>query len=107
MKDERRSVDGKLREKAELFRFIVESAEDYAIFTTDVERRVTSWNTGAERLMGWTEAEFVDHLVSRLAEQLVLGPLGEGDLRHELWFNPVDGLAHRRLAVIEGLGLLA
>src|SRR3954463_7475211 len=59
MIDERRNVDGKLREKAELFRFIVESAEDYAIFTTDVERCVTSWNTGAERLMGWTEAEFL------------------------------------------------
>src|SRR4051794_32908052 len=45
------------RERAELFRFIVESAEDYAIFTTDIERRVTSWDVGGERLMGWSEAE--------------------------------------------------
>ena len=51
--------DERLRERAELFRLIVESAEDYAIFTTDLQRRVTSWNAGAERLMGWTEAEFI------------------------------------------------
>ena len=43
----------------ELFRVIVESAEDHAIFTTDLERRVTSWNIGAVRLMGWSEAEIV------------------------------------------------
>src|SRR4051794_27784395 len=59
MSDAQRNGNGQLRQEAELFRLIVESAEDYAIFTTDVERRVTSWNTGAERLMGWTEAEFV------------------------------------------------
>ena len=45
--------------RAQLFRFIVESVEDYAIFTVDLERRVTSWNAGSERVMGWSEAEFV------------------------------------------------
>ncbi len=58
MVDDRAQADESQRERAELFRFIVESAEDYAIFTTDIERRVTSWNVGAERLMGWSEAEF-------------------------------------------------
>src|SRR4051812_19986880 len=59
MTDEPVHDDASHRERAELFRYIVESAEDYAIFTTDLERRGTSWNTGAERLMGWTEAEFI------------------------------------------------
>lgn len=36
---------------------ILESAADYAIFTIDPEGRVTSWNAGAENLLGWREAE--------------------------------------------------
>ena len=38
-----------------LFRNIVQSATEYAIFTTDHEGRVTSWNTGGgatARLLG-------------------------------------------------------
>ena len=46
-------------EREELYRFMVESATDFAIFSTDLERRVTIWNTGAERLMGWSEAEIL------------------------------------------------
>ena len=34
----------------ERYRLIVESATDFAIFTPDAERRVTSWNHGAELL---------------------------------------------------------
>lgn len=58
MSDDSRQVDLQ-REHAELFKFIVESAVDYAIFTTDLERKVRSWNTGSERLMGWTEEEIL------------------------------------------------
>lgn len=46
-------------ESQELFHLMVESATDYAIFSLDRERRVTSWNTGAERIFGYTEAEIV------------------------------------------------
>jgi PAS domain S-box-containing protein len=42
---------------AELFRLIVESASDFAIFTTDRASRITTWSTGAERLLGFSEAE--------------------------------------------------
>jgi len=45
--------------KAELFELIVESATDFAIFTADPRRVVTSWNLGAERLFGYSEAEMV------------------------------------------------
>ena len=48
-----------LRERGDLFRHMVESAEDFAIFSTDSGRRITSWNVGAERLMGWTEPEIL------------------------------------------------
>jgi two-component system CheB/CheR fusion protein len=46
-----------LRSSEERLRLIVESATDYAIFSTDLERRITIWNSGAERLLGYSEAE--------------------------------------------------
>lgn len=38
---------------------ILDSATDYAIVATDPQGRVTRWNTGAERTLGWTEAEML------------------------------------------------
>src|SRR4051812_38641749 len=35
----------------ELLRLIFESARDFAIFSTDADGIVTSWNAGAERLL--------------------------------------------------------
>jgi two-component system CheB/CheR fusion protein len=46
-----------LRASEEKLRLIVENVRDYAIFATDLERRITSWNVGAERLLGYAEAE--------------------------------------------------
>ena len=43
----------------ERLRLVVENAREFAIFSTDLERNVTSWNTGAERLLGFTENEIV------------------------------------------------
>ncbi|MFO1081350.1 MAG: PAS domain S-box protein [Reyranellaceae bacterium] len=43
----------------ELLRLIIESAVDYAIFSTDRGGLVTSWNTGAERVLGYAEAEIL------------------------------------------------
>lgn len=41
------------------YRLAVESASDYAIFTTDLTGRITTWNAGAQNLMGWTQEEAV------------------------------------------------
>ncbi|MCA1639250.1 MAG: PAS domain S-box protein [Acidobacteria bacterium] len=43
----------------ELLGFMLEHAKDYSIFTTDAENRVTSWNAGAERFFGYSEAEIL------------------------------------------------
>ncbi len=43
----------------ERMRFLVESAKDYAIFTADVDRNVTSWNVGAEKFFGYAESEIL------------------------------------------------
>lgn len=46
-----------LRSSEERLRMVVENATEYAIFSTDMERRVTIWNSGAQRLLGYNEAE--------------------------------------------------
>jgi two-component system CheB/CheR fusion protein len=51
-----------LRSSEEQLRLMVESATDYAIFSTDLDRCVTIWNSGAERLLGYTEAEVMGRL---------------------------------------------
>jgi PAS domain S-box-containing protein len=53
----RRRAAQKLRESEDRLRLLIESAVDYAIFTMGPDGRVASWNTGAERLLGWTESE--------------------------------------------------
>ena len=44
---EQRRAEDALREREQLYRLIVQSARDYAIFTTDLQGRITSWNRGA------------------------------------------------------------
>lgn len=46
-------------ETEERFRLLVESVGDYAIVMLDPEGYVVSWNTGAERIKGYTEAEIL------------------------------------------------
>jgi PAS domain S-box-containing protein len=43
----------------EMFRLMVESVKDYAIFAVADDGRVVSWNKGAERIFGYTEEEII------------------------------------------------
>src|SRR3954451_18112057 len=52
-KDQRPSWEG------ELFRLLVENTSDYAVFAIDLEGRVLTWNPGAERVLGYAEAEIL------------------------------------------------
>jgi PAS domain S-box-containing protein len=54
-----------LVESEERFRLLVEGVKDYAIFLLDPEGRVSSWNTGAERIKGYTESEIIGQHFSR------------------------------------------
>ena len=61
---DRRHIEVALREREEHFRLIVESAIDYAIFTLSLDGRITSWNVGAERILGYREEEILGRHVS-------------------------------------------
>jgi PAS domain S-box-containing protein len=43
----------------ELFRLIAENVRDFAVFMTDMEGRVLSWNPGVGSLLGYAEGEWV------------------------------------------------
>jgi PAS domain S-box-containing protein len=42
-----------------LFRILVDGVRDYAIFMLDLDGKIVNWNKGAERLLGYSEAEAV------------------------------------------------
>ncbi len=52
-----------LRQSEERFRLIVDTARDYAIFTTDPNGIVDSWYAGAANVFGWSESEMIGRSV--------------------------------------------
>ncbi len=97
----RREALAALGESEERYRLIVESAEEYAIFTTDLAGVVTTWNAGAERILGYAAGEILgrsaalvftpeDRAAGRLAEEMRLA-LAEGCGDNERWHLRKDG----------------
>jgi PAS domain S-box-containing protein len=56
---QRRAQEETLRQSEERFRLLVEGVKDYAIFMLDPEGRITSWNSGAERIKGYKAQEII------------------------------------------------
>jgi PAS domain S-box-containing protein len=54
---ERRNQEETLRQSEQRFRVLVDGLRDYAIFMLDTDGRVTSWNSGAQRITGYTAEE--------------------------------------------------
>src|SRR5262249_41394772 len=52
-------VERELRAAEERYRQLIESVRDYAICMLDTQGRVTSWNLGAERLMGYAREDII------------------------------------------------
>ncbi|MEO6569184.1 MAG: PAS domain-containing sensor histidine kinase, partial [Opitutaceae bacterium] len=48
-----------LRTSEERLRLMIENAHEYAIFSLDLDRKITSWNPGAERVLGFSEKEVI------------------------------------------------
>jgi PAS domain S-box-containing protein len=43
----------------DLFRLLIEQLKDYALFLLDTDGRVLTWNTGAQRIKGYTGGEII------------------------------------------------
>ena len=63
--DERRQADLALRASEEQFRLLVHGVTDYAIFMLSPSGAVTSWNSGAERIKGYSRDEIIGSHFSR------------------------------------------
>ena len=62
---ERRAQEQALRRSEEQFRLLVKGVTDYALYMLDTHGNVVSWNAGAERIKGYSEAEIVGQHFSR------------------------------------------
>ena len=71
-----------LRESEARFRMIVENVGDFALFQMDANGVISAWNVGAERLLGYAEAEMMGQPFERI-------------------FTPEDVAAGRHLQEIE------
>ncbi len=90
-----------LRASEERLRLVVDSAEDYAIITTDSERSVTSWSVGAEAIFGWTAADMMgrsadaifmpEDRASGQPEAEIATARSEGFAPDERWHQRADG----------------
>jgi PAS domain S-box-containing protein len=90
-----------IQQSEERFRLLVESMQDYAIFMLDPEGRVTSWNTGAEKIQGFQHEEIVgepfarfyalDGQAQRLPEQALRHAALNGRSEQEGWRVRKDG----------------
>jgi PAS domain S-box-containing protein len=68
------------RDENDMFRLLVESVRDYAIFMLDIEGNIRTWNSGAQRIQGYRTDEIVGRRFSCLytPEDLKLGKSEEG-----------------------------
>jgi PAS domain S-box-containing protein len=55
----RRLAEGQLQESDERLRLIMNSAKDYAIISSDVDGCINDWNSGAEKVFGYTKEEIL------------------------------------------------
>jgi PAS domain S-box-containing protein len=70
------------------FRLMVEAVVDYAIYMLDPEGRIMSWNTGAQRLKGYSEAEVIGRHYSMFFTE---DAIRAGKPQHELERAKLDG----------------
>jgi PAS domain S-box-containing protein len=97
----RKRAEGKLREAEEHLRLMVDSVKDFAIFTTDTQGRIVTWNPGAERLFGYSEQEVLgEHLAilfppedraGGIPEQEIATATAKGRATDERWHFRKDG----------------
>jgi PAS domain S-box-containing protein len=62
---ERQIAQQTLRETARQFRTLIEGVTDYALYMLDPNGLVINWNTGAERIKGYTADEIIGQHFSR------------------------------------------
>ena len=61
----RRRAEAELTQSEEQLRLLVDAVQDYALYMVDMAGIVVSWNSGAARILGYSEQEIVGFSFSR------------------------------------------
>jgi PAS domain S-box-containing protein len=61
-----RHAETQARQASEDYRMILESAIDYAIMTCGLDGRITSWNTGAQAILGYPPEDIIGEPCARI-----------------------------------------
>jgi PAS domain S-box-containing protein len=64
-RDARQQAENRFQQSDEVFRLLVDSVKDYAIFLLDPDGKVSTWNQGAERIKGYRATEIIGQHFSR------------------------------------------
>lgn len=90
-----------IRQSEERYRLLVEGATEYAIFMLDTSGNIISWNIGAERILGYQEAEILGQHFARIftpeaiergqPQQALKKAVAEGFSRENRWHVRKDG----------------
>ncbi len=95
-----------------LYRLAVEQVEDYAIYLITPDGHMGSWNRGVEKVLGWSEEEFVDRPLAEIfpdpeAQAAVLEELRIARERHvsrnERWQRRKDGTCFWKSGITNAL----
>jgi PAS domain S-box-containing protein len=96
-----RKTEEENRQSEIRFRLLIDAVKDYAIISLDANGLVTSWNSGAQRLKGYSAEEIIGQHVGRLylKEDVQRGKLAEelrrataeGHVEDEGWRVRKDG----------------
>jgi PAS domain S-box-containing protein len=110
---ERKSAEDMLRKSEQQFRLLIQSVTDYAIYMLSPEGIITNWNTGAERIKGYTPQEIIGQHFSRFygPEDVAAGlpQMGletarrEGRFEKEGWRYRKDGSKFWASVVIDAI----
>ncbi len=97
----RTKAEEQLRQSEALFRTLVSSVSDYAIFMLDVHGNIMTWNTGAENIKGYKEKEIKGKHISvfytpedrekGVPEYILKKAKEEGGIENEGWRVRKDG----------------
>src|SRR5262249_214094 len=100
---ERSEQQKRALEESEQFRTaLVEQVKDYAIFRTDTHGIATTWNEGVQRVLGYSQEEFVggevraliftvDAVVEGIAEREFGRAVDRGSSSNDRWMRRKDG----------------
>ncbi|MEA5602345.1 ATP-binding protein [Nostoc sp. UHCC 0252] len=96
-----RQIQDSLRQSEERYRLLIEGVTNYAIFMLDPNGNFTSWNIGAERILGYQEAEIIGQPFERIfspeaiergqPQQALTKAVTEGFSKENRWHLRKDG----------------